>query len=316
MPISRAYCFELDEIVTITQARRAYLSRNDRSRRFNFSCTNEICRRNGVVISGVNHTIHPEDSSRCITPHFRDIYEEKHVEDCEWRVINNIIDVQNKLENEDDHEFLQRQLRRKLSDFITDFDPRETEDHKASNGLATQQGGRLDYHQNFVDFDGNPNHGMLRVRTSDLERLVECYRDTFIHLSFEERCTMSFNIVGICRVPMFDYFRKISRCLSSPYPAVIFGDAYVAARDRSGFTLEFNEQVNQRPVRIVITHETMESYRFRNYLKSFIEPNNQRLLAYVLGTPTQDEEHEFRIGITDLRRLVLVRKWAWPVEPH
>ena len=57
--IQRAYCVELDEIVSIDTARREYFSLLPNRRiRFNFLCSDQLCRfhnENGVRVTGVNY---------------------------------------------------------------------------------------------------------------------------------------------------------------------------------------------------------------------------------------------------------------------
>src|SRR5471032_726746 len=133
MKITHAYCIELHEEVTIDQARRAYLNTTPRPERYHFVCTDERCRSDGVVITGVNYTSNAEESVKHRAAHFAVRNPEKHHANCEWRMADQE-EAGAPVPGETIEQARQRILRRKLTDLITDFDPLDDDERPLTEG--------------------------------------------------------------------------------------------------------------------------------------------------------------------------------------
>jgi hypothetical protein len=64
--IIEAFCVELDDVISITKARRAYFSMPEPRARFKFLCANEACLEleQPPKITGVNYSSLPADTYR------------------------------------------------------------------------------------------------------------------------------------------------------------------------------------------------------------------------------------------------------------
>lgn len=91
MRIDLAYCAELDQTIDIYTACLEY-SRQDTHGRFSFFCSDPACRasvKDGVRVTAVNYQYLPEDEEIKKSPHFRKL--DAHSPECEWTIINSII---------------------------------------------------------------------------------------------------------------------------------------------------------------------------------------------------------------------------------
>ena len=65
-----AFCVELEDVVSIGQARRAFLSRERPPDKFNFLCADEFCRKHRVRVTGVNYRTAAQESAKFRIPYF------------------------------------------------------------------------------------------------------------------------------------------------------------------------------------------------------------------------------------------------------
>lgn len=143
LKIQRAYCLELDEVISIDTARCEYFSlEEDKRKRFNFLCSDEICRFHngtGVRVTGINYDKlcgERTDGKSLIQPaHYRK--NDNHHPNCEWSINSKLEESVKPLDNESSADFAQRKLRCKLSHFINEFDP-ENDDVVVSSNNSGQ----------------------------------------------------------------------------------------------------------------------------------------------------------------------------------
>ena len=88
MHIARAYCVEADRIVDIYQARALFFAQDQPRRRFEFLCSDGICRAvNATRVTGVNYDKLVERGDHIVQkPHFRANPHCSHIGECEWVV--------------------------------------------------------------------------------------------------------------------------------------------------------------------------------------------------------------------------------------
>ena len=87
MHIERAYCVEADRIVDIYQARALFFAQDEPRRRFQFLCSDAVCRiANATRVTGVNYDklVEDERDRVIVKPHFRMNLETPHSTECEW----------------------------------------------------------------------------------------------------------------------------------------------------------------------------------------------------------------------------------------
>lgn len=89
MLIEKAYCVELDKIVTAYEAREAFFSDKNDCDKFHFYCANACC---GIEIYGVNLYTHAK-IRQC--PHFRKKPKIEHEMGCDWHSHDTLVRVNN-----------------------------------------------------------------------------------------------------------------------------------------------------------------------------------------------------------------------------
>jgi hypothetical protein len=235
MRVTHAYCIELDKEVTIDEARRSFLNQDPKPARYNFLCSSRACRAKGVVITGVNYTLNAEDGAKVREAHFAARNPEKHAGDCEWRQA--AVDEANDERPFDtlDEQTRLRRLRRKLTDLITEFDPRnpteaDTPTHadeaEAPAAASVRQRDRAHIPRNLTND---------RTRTSDLERLVQSYREARQCLSSEELDACQLAVTGKGKVRLMKYFCRLSQADVHTTDVIIHGGARLEHRYGNGF---------------------------------------------------------------------------------
>lgn len=87
MHIARAYCVEVGKVVDIYQARALFFAQEEPRRRFQFVCSDDVCRgANATRVTGVNYDklVEDERDRVVVKPHFRMNPETRHSPACEW----------------------------------------------------------------------------------------------------------------------------------------------------------------------------------------------------------------------------------------
>lgn len=307
MRITRAYCVELEDFVTIDEARRAFLSTDPRPQRYRFLCSSRECMAAGVKVTGVNYTFNPEEDAEQAVAHFRANPAYPHSDDCEWVLMERADLEDTRLPHETNEQAIQRRLRRRLNDLVTGYDPRLLGDRAVAlderrgneqhiRGEGTQAAGR--FHAN------EPGD----YRTRDLQRLVATYLEARDRLTFEQRHGLMLNVTGIGTLRLFDYFRPIRACDTAIRDRVIYGGATLHARYGAGFRLRFIDRINELPVYLYVGSQEISAYRFGRYVRGIVDEAETRkyFTVYALGRLEYGPNRtSMNLVVEDLRHLVL-----------
>lgn len=310
MRITHAYCVELDDVVTIDEARRAYLSTDPTPARYTFTCTDTGCRENKAVVSGVNYTFNAEDFPKRVEAHFRAISPEKHLATCEWRLASNADAADTPVEGESPEDVLERTAKRKLTDRITDFNPdrqapRPDDDGEHLEGEEVRPvRPRADRPRPLDPDRVNP-----RTRTQDLERLVHSYREARAELSEAELRSLHINVAGVGRIRLIEYFRPLQYCDERTINRIINGGAHFDRDYGQGFRLKMIDRIKGLPVFLYVGADMMESYRYRKYVRDIVNriPAHRNVRVYVNGVlRLAPNGKSWSLQLDHLRHLALV----------
>ncbi|QDR42856.1 hypothetical protein FPJ25_11065, partial [Pseudomonas aeruginosa] len=114
--IALAYCVQLDRVISIASARREYFSQAEPRKRFDFLCSSEGCRAQGIKVSASNYDKLPQDTRKAA--HFSKFPHSTHLPNCEWFVEEDALRP-----GESAEEAGQRRIRDKLDAYVEEFDP-------------------------------------------------------------------------------------------------------------------------------------------------------------------------------------------------
>ncbi|WP_010212546.1 hypothetical protein [Pseudomonas sp. R81] len=301
--ISEAYCVELEEIVSISEARRAYFSLPTPRVRFTFQCTYSECLalKKPPTITGVNYASLPEDTYRAA--HFRDPGV-GHVEGCPWQDDEPAASDGNQSGEASTKD---REAKGKLHDFIDEFDGTSVK-QKAVAGVAGDAGTESTKRQ------GQGRRGVAkgnsftnRNSTSSFVRLVEYYRNAYKDLSPSEFFALRLKVVGEGEMSLTSYFPNVSRANPDLPPRVIQGGARLEPRKGRGFMLWFIGRVDGKGVYLRVTSEVMDKYRFRGFFNDTLaQEDADYFRVFGLGRLLlSDSGKSYRLEVEDLNHLTI-----------
>ncbi|GKS92584.1 hypothetical protein [Acidovorax sp. SUPP2539] len=305
--ILKAWCVEVGEEITITQARREYLSLESPPERFTFYCNDPACRKLPELVSivGANYRFPAQENKKYVAPYFRS--KDEHHPDCQWLVQ---LDEKKPTSDEKPEEALQRMARRKVNDLITVFDPRS----RATAAVITTQPGTIAGHGESAagegSIRGNTKNGDIagENRTSDLDRLVDSYLEatqTLTHAEFE---ALRLKIIGRGNVSYRDYFHWVGRSDGS---GVTYGGISKPESYGYGFDLIFFDKYQRRPVHLYVPSKLLRAYKHHRFLKSSVDEvlkseGRKYLKVFCLGRFEFSSQHDsWNLVVDDLNHLVL-----------
>ncbi|WP_373386595.1 ATPase [Pseudomonas alcaligenes] len=316
--ITRAYCVQLGEVLSITEARREFFSLPEPRRRFEFLCSNASCRDLPVKpeITAVNYDKHPNDTYRAA--HYRANDNFSHAPDCEWMIDEEAKEVDGKLPGETAEDALRRRAKRKLHDYIDTFDPnpQQATDH-TSTGSTAQGGDATNGHRRTGVDRGDNLSGSNR--TSNLERLVECYRQARKELSDEEFKALTLQVQGLGKMPLSTYFKRITYGKLGASNRVLYGGAGLIERYLGGgFRFRFIDKNDGKPVFLHVLSEQMKNYRFRNYLDGLLRVEGASYFSvFTLGElALSDTQKSIKLTVSDLKQLVVIPGFTQPSKAN
>lgn len=282
MHIQRAYCVELDEVIGIYEARYHYFNQLPPRKRFQFLCSNELCRAtNKTKVTGVNYDKLAEESAQFVKPHFRENTE--HISECQWVELEIAQDeLKEETGGDSGHRSPTSETRRrkKTSNIVDIFVPAatargmdSTEEARFSGILPREKSdeleriphrrGRIDALKKYLR--ENPN------RTSFLENVV----DSYLILEPDERRMARLKIGDSRRRSYRECFRPIrfyNRRANDEF--IYFGNAW-AKRVGPNYSLRFYEQAEvegeKRLISLYIEKVKLDEYEHRAYLSEFLE---------------------------------------------
>lgn len=309
MRIGKAFCVELNEVVSIAEARREFFSIDPRPERFSFLCSDEECRYHngdGVKVTGVNYDKLAIESVHYKAAHFR--VNSEHLQSCTWIIEHKIASNPVRLQEETSLQFDQRLARQKISDFVDIFDPRlegPLADKRISNPpsqgdekspVIGQRGG-----------GGNTSNLPGRTETSDLEQLADYYleaRDQFGEKGFD----FVVEVRGLGNIRLGTFFEKINKRSMNAGIRVRYGNAFIVADSANEFVYQFYDEYQSMKVRLEVSKDLMAAYRYRKYVRNIVELGKSRTFVKVFAIGSlnlsTDKTH-YTLSLLSLRHLAL-----------
>ncbi|MFJ4141464.1 ATPase [Pseudomonas sp. NPDC089734] len=308
--ITRAFCVELQQELSITAARREYFSQEPPRSRFEFLCSSEACRAQGVKVTGVRYDVKPQDNPTFVAAHFRANPHYGHHPDCEW-VDENAEETEAEVSSEESDPLVrQRKARRKLDDYIDVFDPVIKDPVKEKAG-EDKSGSRTPQPANANPATATTSPGAPRyneTRTNNLERLVECYRQAKAQLSPDDFKLLTLRIPGQGELSLRSYFRHIKYAQTGNNEKVLYGGGLVE-RYGLGFKFKFFDRLEGKLVTLYVSPAQMQAYRSSRYISELLSHADEVkfFTVYALGNVVKSPSGKsFSVEVDDLRHLVIV----------
>ncbi|MCF5706554.1 ATPase [Pseudomonas syringae] len=309
-PITRAYCVELQQEMSIAAARREYFSQEPPRKRFEFLCSSEACRTLGAKVTGVRYDVKPQDNPTFVAAHFRANPHYDHHPDCEW-VDEDAAAPADEPIDKNDPQALLRKAKRKLDDYIDVFDPTIKEPTKEKSGEektgAAAQAPAVNTPPAQAAEPKAPRYS--ETRTNNLERLVDSYRQAKAELSLDELKLLKLRIPGQGEVSLRSYFRHIKYAQLGDNGRVLYGGGLVEQRYGQGFKFKFFDRLEGKLVTLYVSPAQMQAYRSSRYLSELLSHADavKFFTVYALGTLTQSPSGKsYSVEVDDLRHLAIV----------
>lgn len=303
--ITRAFCVELQQELSIVAARREYFSQEPPRARFSFLCSSEPCRANGVKITGVRYDVKPQEHPTFVAAHYRANPNYEHHPDCEWVDA----DVALPLADETEAEGVLRKLKRKLDDYIDVFDPTLKERPK-----QTAPRDKPDTDSPEEADAASPSTAMLEAkqdkqnRTNNLERLVDSFRQAQATLTKEELALLTLRVPGQGEMSLRAYFRHIKFAQLNDDRRVLYGGGLVE-RYGIGFKFKFFDRLQGKLVTLYVSPAQMQAYRSSRYLIELLSHAEEVrfFTMFALGKLVSSPSGKsISVEIEDLRHLAIV----------
>lgn len=309
-PITRAFCVELQQEMSIAGARREYFSQELPRKRFEFLCSNEACRAMGAKVTGVRYDVKPQDNPTFVAAHFRANPHYDHHPDCEWVDADADEPVEEQVDTNDPQAAL-RKAKRKLDDYIDVFDPTIKEPAKEKSGV--EKAGSPAPAPAVSTAPVPPAEPKAprysETRTNNLERLVDSYRQARAELSPEEFKLLKLRIPGQGELSLRSYFRHIKYAQLGDNGRVLYGGGLVEQRYGQGFKFKFFDRLEGKLVTLYVSPAQMLAYRSSRYISELLSHADQVkfFTVYALGTLTKSPSGKsFSVEVDDLRHLAIV----------
>lgn len=306
-PITRAFCVELQQELSITAARREYFSQEPPRARFEFLCSSEPCRAQGVKVTGVRYDVKPQDNPTFVAAHYRANPHYQHHADCEWVEED---DAQTAQPESSDPQTRLRQVKRKLDDAIDVFDPNLKQPVKEAatrelSGTApakpAQPAPAL-----AVSEPATPRYS--ETRTNNLERLVDFYRQARAELSPEDFKQLTLRVAGQGEVSLRSYFRHIKYAQAGDKDRVMFGGGLIE-RYGVGFKFLFFDRIEGKRVSLYVSPARMQAYRSSRYISELLSHADEVkfFTFFALGSLVMSPSGKsLSLEVDDLRHLAIV----------
>ncbi|MBV1811208.1 ATPase [Pseudomonas viridiflava] len=309
-PITRAFCVELQQEMSIAGARREYFSQELPRKRFEFLCSNEACRAMGAKVTGVRYDVKPQDNPTFVAAHFRANPHYDHHPDCEWVDADADDPVEEQVDTNDPQAAL-RKAKRKLDDYIDVFDPTIKEPAKEKSGVEKAGSPAPPAAVSTAPVPpAEPKAPRYsETRTNNLERLVDSYRQARAELSPEEFKLLKLRIPGQGELSLRSYFRHIKYAQLGDNGRVLYGGGLVEQRYGQGFKFKFFDRLEGKLVTLYVSPAQMLAYRSSRYISELLSHADQVkfFTVYALGTLTKSPSGKsFSVEVDDLRHLAIV----------
>jgi hypothetical protein len=232
--IERAFCVELGRIVTIDEARLAFVEGSDLAA-FHFECSEAPCAGLGVRIAGVNYQFDAERHPKLVANHFRRL--DDHARDCIY-----FTPGPNETLSRSGGSKKARALR---TDLVEAFlPPRLTPTPPATSVIP--DGGNNE--------KGRPRRATRsRQRATDsLARLVESYRQLVRSSVPNILRSHLLRVRGHGVLSIGEYITPVYRATQRSFEHVIYGGARWAKSYGTGFKLRFIDRLFGEPVYVYV----------------------------------------------------------------
>ncbi|NBB08497.1 ATPase [Pseudomonas sp. SLFW] len=306
--ITRAFCVELQQELSIVAARREYFSQEPPRARFNFLCSSEACRAQGVKITGVRYDVKPQENPTFVAAHFRANPNYEHHVDCEW--VDEADTGDDKPEaSETESETALRKVKRKLDDYIDVFDPALKERAKSEAVSAKPDKVIEEKPADLTPVSDTPkSKPPTETRTNNLERLVDSFRQAQAQLTKEEFALLTLRIPGQGEVSLRSYFRHIKFAQLGDERRVLYGGGLVE-RYGTGFKFKFFDRLQGKLVTLYVSPAQMQAYRSSRYISELLSHAEEVrfFTVFALGTlAASPSGKSVSVEIDDLRHLAIV----------
>ncbi|GFM86152.1 hypothetical protein PSCICO_15510 [Pseudomonas cichorii] len=308
--ITRAFCVELQQELSITAARREYFSQEPPRSRFDFLCSSEACRALGAKVTGVRYDVKPQDNPTFVAAHFRANPHYEHHATCEW-VEEDARQAREEPEVEEtDPQARIRKAKRKLDDYIDVFDPVIKDPVKEKAG-ADKSGPRAPQTTNDspaaeASTPAAPRYS--ETRTNNLERLVDSYRQAKAQLPPDDFKLLTLRIPGQGELSLRSYFRHIKYAQTGDNGRVLYGGGLVE-RYGLGFKFKFFDRLEAKLVTLYVSPAQMQAYRSSRYITELLSHADEVkfFTVYALGNVVKSPSGKsFSVEVDDLRHLAIV----------
>lgn len=306
--ITRAFCVELQQELSIVAARREYFSQEPARARFSFLCSSEACRAQGVKITGVRYDVKPQENPTFVAAHFRANPNYDHHPDCEWVEDTGTAEEQPKVEETEAQTAL-RKAKRKLDDYIDVFDPTIKERAKTDAPVIKPDHAPSEKPEPALPTPEASNSKQpTETRTSNLERLVDSFRQAQAQLTKDEFALLTLRIPGQGELSLRAYFRHIKYAQPGDEKRVLYGGGLVE-RYGTGFKFKFFDRLQGKLVTLYVSPAQMQAYRSSRYISELLSHADEVRFytVFALGTLVASPSGKsFSVEIEDLRHLAIV----------
>ncbi|WP_122341305.1 ATPase [Pseudomonas caricapapayae] len=309
-PITRAFCVDLQQELSIAAARREYFSQEPPRTRFEFLCSNEACRAMGAKVTGVRYDVKPQDNPTFVAAHFRANPHYDHHPGCEW--------VDDSADEQPDDQLVEtdvqtrlRKAKRKLDDYIDIFDPTIKVPAKDKSSVEKPDAGNQRPAAALAPQEPATPKAVRysETRTNNLERLVDSYRQAKAELPLEDFKLLKLKVPGQGEVSLRAYFRHIKYAQTGDNGRVLFGGGLIEQRYGLGFKFRFFDRLDGKLVTLYVSPAQMQAYRSSGYISELLSHAEEVkfFTVYALGTVTQSPSGKsYGLEVDDLRHLAIV----------
>ncbi|SET07759.1 ATPase [Pseudomonas graminis] len=305
--ITRAFCVELQQELSIVAARREYFSQELPRARFNFLCSSEPCRALGVKITGVRYDVKPQEHPTFVAAHYRANPNYEHHADCEW--VDEAVETAVGQEAESEAESELRKVKRKLDDYIDVFEPTINDRVKSGPPRGTPDDAAPEKTEDIaLPVETMKAKQDKQNRTSNLERLVDSFRQAQASLTKEELALLTLRIPGQGEVSLRAYFRHIKFAQLNDERRVLYGGGLVE-RYGTGFKFKFFDRLQGKLVTLYVSPSQMQAYRSSRYLSELLSHADEVrfFTVFALGKLVASPSGKsVSVEIEDLRHLAIV----------
>ncbi|MBX8547017.1 ATPase [Pseudomonas cichorii] len=308
--ITRAFCVELQQELSITAARREYFSQEPPRSRFEFLCSSEACRALGAKVTGVRYDVKPQDNPTFVAAHFRANPHYDHHASCEW-VEEEAGEAKEEPEVEEtDPQARIRKVKRKLDDYIDVFDPviKDPVKEKAGPDKAGPRAPKPANDSPAAEASTPAAPRYSETRTNNLERLVDSFRQAKAQLSPDDFKLLTLRIPGQGELSLRSYFRHIKYAQAGDNGRVLYGGGLVE-RYGLGFKFKFFDRLEAKLVTLYVSPAQMQAYRSSRYITELLSHADEVkfFTVYALGNVVKSPSGKsFSVEVDDLRHLAIV----------